>query len=77
MAGYYAVKAGDTLWGIGQEYNVTVAQLKQLNNLKTDVIFPNQSLKVNGADLPAPAPEPKPKSTPKASPSNKIEKVSG
>lgn len=74
MAVYYVVKSGDTLWGIGQKYNVTVAQLKKWNNLKSDVIFPNQSLKVNGSDLPAPAPEPKPKSTPKASPSNKIEK---
>lgn len=74
MAGYYVVKSGDTLWGIGQKYNVTVAQLKKWNNLKSHVIFPNQSLKVNGSDLPAPAPEPKPKSTPKASPSNKIEK---
>lgn len=46
------------------------------NNLKSDIIFPNQSLKVNGSDLPAPKPEPKPKSTPKASPSNKIKKGS-
>ena len=48
MAGYYVVKSGDTLWGIGQTYNVTVAQLKSWNKLKNDLIFPGQSLEVRG-----------------------------
>lgn len=73
MAGYYVVKSGDTLWGIGQKYNVTVANLKAWNKLKSDVIFPGQSLEVRGADLPVPKPEPKPSVTlPAAKPSNQI-----
>ena len=48
MAGYYVVKSGDTLWGIGQTYNVTVAQLKSWNKSKNDLISPGQSLEVRG-----------------------------
>lgn len=73
MAGYYVVKSGDTLWGIGQQYKVTVAQLKSWNKLKNDLIFPGQSLEVRGADLPAPKPEPKPSTPPPvAKPSNQV-----
>lgn len=73
MAGYYVVKAGDTLWGIGQKYNVTVANLKAWNKLKSDVIFPGQSLEVRGSNLPAPKPESKPSVTPPAAkPTNQI-----
>lgn len=73
MAGYYVVKSGDTLWGIGQQYNVTVAQLKAWNKLQNDTIFPGQSLEVRGADLPAPKPEPKPSTPPPvAKPSNQV-----
>lgn len=73
MAGYYVVKSGDTLWGIGQKYNVTVANLKSWNKLKSDVIFPGQSLEVRGSNLPAPKPESKPSVTPPAAkPSNQI-----
>ena len=72
MAGYYVVKKGDTLWGIGQEYNVTVAELKSWNNLDSDLIFPGQSLEVGGSDIPGPTPEPKPAKTPIAQPTNNI-----
>lgn len=72
MAGYHVVVSGETLWGIGQKYGVTVAQLKSWNNLDSDLIFPGQSLEVRGADLPLPKPEPKPKATPPATPSNQI-----
>lgn len=72
MAGYHVVKSGETLWGIGQKYNVTVSQLKSWNNLKSDLIFPGQSLEVRGSDLPAPKPEPKPKETPAANPTIQI-----
>lgn len=41
-----AVKAGDTLWAIATRSNTTVANLKSLNNLKSDVILPGQSLRV-------------------------------
>ncbi|UJF14632.1 LysM peptidoglycan-binding domain-containing protein [Jeotgalibaca sp. MA1X17-3] len=42
----YKVKSGDSLWKIGQLNNVTVAQLKEWNNLKTDIIQPGQSLRL-------------------------------
>lgn len=74
MAGYYVIKSGDTLWAIAREFGTTVAKIKEWNNLKSDLIFPGQSLEVQGADLPAPKPEPKPKETPKAKPSNNINK---
>lgn len=72
MAGYYVVKKGDTLWGIAREYNVTVKELKEWNNLKSDLIFPGQSLEAKGSDLPAPKPEPKPEKAPPATISNQI-----
>jgi len=42
----YEVKKGDSLWGIARIHNITVSQLKSWNNLKSDVIRPNQVLKV-------------------------------
>lgn len=68
MAGYYVVKSGDTLWAIGQEYGATVDELKKWNNLKSDLIFPGQSLEVRGSDLPKVVSPTKPKETPKAVP---------
>ncbi|MBO0419375.1 MAG: LysM peptidoglycan-binding domain-containing protein [Vagococcus fluvialis] len=44
----HTVVSGDTLSGIAGKYGVTVAQLKQWNNLKSDLIFPGQVLKVSG-----------------------------
>ena len=41
----YKVKKGDTLYKISQMHNTTVAKLKSWNNLKSDLIFPNQKLK--------------------------------
>lgn len=38
------VKKGDSLWGISQQYNVTVDQLKEWNKLKSDTISIGQEL---------------------------------
>src|SRR5690625_4743728 len=57
----YVVKSGDTLYRIAQRHNMSVSQLKQLNNLKSDLIVVGQRLKVSGSvSTPTPAPTPKP-----------------
>ncbi len=38
----HKVKSGDSLWSIAQKYNTSVSQLKKLNDLNGDIIFPNQ-----------------------------------
>lgn len=40
----YKVRTGDTLWNIAQAHGLTVAQLKRLNNMSSDKIWPNQNL---------------------------------
>lgn len=40
----YTVKNGDTLWQIAHKYGVTVAQIKQWNNMRSDKIWPGKVL---------------------------------
>ncbi|MFE7063581.1 LysM peptidoglycan-binding domain-containing protein [Sutcliffiella sp. NPDC057660] len=40
------VKKGDTLWDIANANNITVQELKDWNNLSSDLIHPEQGLKV-------------------------------
>ena len=42
----HTVAKGETLWGIAQKYKTTVAKLKELNGLKSDVIQIGQKLRV-------------------------------
>lgn len=46
-AASHKVKAGDSLWLIAQKYNTSVAALKKINNLTSDIIYPNQVLETN------------------------------
>ncbi len=67
----YKVKAGDTLSRIAQAYKMSVAELKQLNNLKSDMIYVGQTLKVKAEETkpaPTPAPEPTPAEKPEVKP---------
>ena len=43
---YYKVKPGDTIYSISRRFDLTVDQLKQINGLQTDDIYPGQSLVV-------------------------------
>lgn len=54
----YVVKSGDSLWAIATRYNLTVTELKSLNNLTTNTIYVGQVLKVTGTATTAPAPAP-------------------
>jgi 3D (Asp-Asp-Asp) domain-containing protein/LysM repeat protein len=44
------VKKGDTLWGLAKEYGTSVDQLKTWNNLGSDLIIPDQELKVSSKE---------------------------
>ncbi|XXM72931.1 LysM peptidoglycan-binding domain-containing protein [Lysinibacillus sphaericus] len=46
----YTVQSGDYLSKIGQKFDVYVAELKDWNNLKSDVIYPGQVLKVSASN---------------------------
>lgn len=42
----YIVKSGDTMYQIAKKYNITVNELKELNNLTTNELSINQVLKI-------------------------------
>lgn len=46
----YTVQSGDSLWLIASKHQLSVAQLKNINNLTTDVIRPGQVLKVSSSN---------------------------
>ncbi|BDH61246.1 hypothetical protein MTP04_13760 [Lysinibacillus sp. PLM2] len=47
----YTVKSGDSLWRIATLYNMSVDQLKAINNLTSDSIFVGQVLKVSNPEV--------------------------
>ncbi|RIN90806.1 LysM peptidoglycan-binding domain-containing protein [Mammaliicoccus sciuri] len=46
-AATHTVKSGDTLGSISQQYSTSVSAIKAENGLKSNLIFPNQVIKVN------------------------------
>jgi len=42
----YTVKKGDTLYNISRAHKVSVSNLKSWNNIKSNIIHPNQNLKL-------------------------------
>lgn len=42
----YTVKSGDSLFAIAKKYNTTVAEIKELNNLTSDLLSIGQQLKI-------------------------------
>ena len=43
---YYTVKKGDTLWSVAKKYNISVNELKSLNNLDSNMLSIGQKLKI-------------------------------
>lgn len=42
----YTVMSGDSLWKISQRFSVSLNQLKSINNLTSDLIYPGQTLNI-------------------------------
>ena len=50
---YYVVKGGDSLWGISRQFDLDSKELRQLNGLATNVIYPGDRLLVTDDSKPA------------------------
>ena len=48
-ASSYKVQSGDTLWKIANQNSVSVSQLKSWNNLSSDMIYVNQTIKTSSS----------------------------
>lgn len=52
-ASTHTVKSGDTLWSIATKNNISVEDLKDWNNLSSDIILINQNITLNGDSSPS------------------------
>lgn len=50
---YYTVKSGDSLWSISRKFNVTVDELKNANNLSSNLLSVGQNLIIPGKEAQA------------------------
>jgi cell wall-associated NlpC family hydrolase len=57
-ADIYTVQKGDTLTHVARSYSTTVTELKRLNGLSTDLIYPKQKLTVASTSVQPAAPKP-------------------
>jgi membrane-bound lytic murein transglycosylase D len=44
---YYTVKRGDTLWDIAKKYNISIQELRKLNNMRGSRIRPGDRIRVS------------------------------
>lgn len=48
---YYKVRGGDSLWTISRKFDITLDEIRSLNNLDSDLIKPGVRLLIKGSDL--------------------------
>ena len=69
-ASVHTVKKGDSLYKISKQYHISVSTIKAINGLKSDLIKPNQKLKLKAVK--AAAKKPTKKATPSRSNDNVV-----
>lgn len=57
VSGKHIVKSGDSLWKIARQHNMQVNHLMKINALTSDLIFPNQVLKITESSQNKKSPE--------------------